>query len=214
MQRRLKERLIGAAVLVMLAVIFIPMILNDTSQTESRITKSNIPAKPDNQFSSRMIPLGDATGTNTQTQPVAQPPTDTHRKTETGELSGTQEPSATRAVPPAPHAPAPVPEATRSTDKKTAKAATESKPTASGEDIGLTAWVVQLGSFSSEANANSLNDKLHKAGYASFVEPLKQGGNVIYRVRVGPELLHSKAEKLKEGLHEKMKMDGIVLAYP
>lgn len=219
MQRRLKERLIGAAVLVMLAVIFIPMLLNDTSQTESRITKTNIPAKPDTQFNSRMVPLGDAPAPDVQKSPDTRPPAETQPKPDTQQAAATQKQPATRTTEPAPAAPAPAPApapeaAGRSTDKKTVEESPKPKPAAGKEDIGLTAWVVQLGSFSSEANANNLNDELHKAGYTSFVEPLKHDGNVIYRVRVGPELLRSNAQKLKERLHEKMKLDGIILAYP
>ena len=214
MQRRLKERLIGAAVLVMLAVIFIPMILNDTSQTETRITKSNIPAKPDTKFSSRMVPLGDATGPDTQETPAAQPPAETQQKPDTRPSAATQKTPQAQVAPSAPAAPALGPETGRSTDKQTAKETPKTKPASAREDIGVTAWVVQLGSFSNETNANNLNDELHKAGFASFVEPLKQEGNVVYRVRVGPELLRSNAKKLKERLHEKLKLDGIILAYP
>ena len=71
-----------------------------------------------------------------------------------------------------------------------------------------------IGSFSSEKNANNLNDELHKAGFSSFVEPVKQGANEIYRVRVGPELQHSDAQKLKDQLRKKKKLDGMILPYP
>ena len=64
MERSLKERLVGAAVLVILAVIFIPMLFNDTPGNEPVITESNIPPKPDDipvppeaDFNSRIIPL-------------------------------------------------------------------------------------------------------------------------------------------------------------
>ena len=57
MERRLKERLIGAAVLAMLAVIFIPMILDDSAQTNAPITKTNIPPPPKAGFKSRIVPL-------------------------------------------------------------------------------------------------------------------------------------------------------------
>ena len=60
MQQRLKERLIGAVVLVMLAVIFIPMILDDTTQTNSVITESNIPPRPEMEFTSRIMSIQEA----------------------------------------------------------------------------------------------------------------------------------------------------------
>jgi len=208
MQRRLKERLIGAAVLVMLAVIFIPMILDDTSHTESTITETNIPARPDTEFSSRIVPLTDAGDTITRTAPEASEITTsvtTPEETTPIETRSASADTGTEA------APAP-------TAENDTVAAGEDKsvetPVNSKGDIGLTAWVIQLGSFSSEKNANNLNDELHKAGFSSFVEPLKQGTKVIYRVRVGPELLRSDAQALKDRLRKDMKLDGMILSYP
>jgi len=56
MEQKLKERLAGAAVLVAIAVIFIPIILSDSLETES-ISGSNIPEKPETNFNSRIIPV-------------------------------------------------------------------------------------------------------------------------------------------------------------
>ena len=214
MQRRLKERLIGAAVLVMLAVIFIPMILDDTTHTESTITESNIPAKPETEFSSRIVPLTDSevpadddTVTDSEeTAPAETTPVDTVPAEPTTAETAKADTTPDETI----QAPAPASE-----DKAvTAAEKSGEKPTSGKGDIGLTAWVVQLGSFSSENNANNLNDKLHKAGYSSFVEPVKQGSNEVYRVRVGPELLRSDAQKLKDRLRKNMKLDGMLLPYP
>ena len=80
--------------------------------------------------------------------------------------------------------------------------------------VGVSAWIVQLGSFTDEVNAQSLNNKLREAGYPAFVEPLKRNGKISYRVRVGPEIKRSEADKLLKNLKEKMKLDGIVVSYP
>ena len=191
MHRRLKERLIGAAVLVMLAVIFIPMILDNTSQTETTITQSNIPARSDDEFNSRIIPITGSSESDTQQAPaVAQPIPE-------------KETVSVAVV------------TTRPVEEETAQREQSRKnPKSKIEDVGLTAWVVQLGSFTNETNAKTLNDELRKAGFSSFVEPLKQGPKLIYRVRVGPELLRSDAQLLKDKLDSRLKMDGIILAYP
>ena len=81
-------------------------------------------------------------------------------------------------------------------------------------DVGLSAWIVQLGSFTDEDNAQSLNEKLRKAGYPAFVEPLKKNGKISYRVRVGPEIKRSEADLLLKNMKDKMKLDGIVVSYP
>ncbi len=81
-------------------------------------------------------------------------------------------------------------------------------------DVGLSAWVVQLGSFSSKENAESLNKRLKEAGFRSFVEPLQQNNSTNYRVRVGPEIKPHEAQKIKNKLNKSMDMKGIVVEYP
>jgi len=57
---RLKRRLVGAGVLVSLAVIFLPMLLEERGPRVS-IDSSNIPPKPpvDEEYHSRILPLPD-----------------------------------------------------------------------------------------------------------------------------------------------------------
>ena len=57
MEQQLKERLIGATVLVTVAVIMIPIILDDSVQKDVTITETNIPPRPDNQFNTRVVPI-------------------------------------------------------------------------------------------------------------------------------------------------------------
>ncbi len=191
MEQHLKERLIGAAVLVMLAVIFIPMILDNSSQIDSTITKTNIPAKPDGDFSSRIVPLQES---NNKPTPA---------ETEVARVITREEHDRKVKIEPQPVI-----------QEKSAPKQTEIPDTQTADKVGLTAWVVQLGSFTSEANANALNEKLRKAGYAAFVEPLKQKSRIIYRVRVGPELLRSDAQALQEKMKLTMQLEGIVIHYP
>ncbi len=196
MEQGLKERLVGAGVLVILAVIFIPMLFDETPETEPVITESNIPPKPDNipappegDFSSRIIPLqqekSDTTVTTPEEKTEDKPTEENTMATDTIAATGEQKPSAAVVV--------------------NGESAT---------NVGLSAWVVQLGSFASEENAQALNKKLREADYEAFVEPLKQETDVIYRVRVGPELKRSDAESIRDQLKKTMKLDGIVTQYP
>ncbi len=211
MERRLKERLIGAAVLVMLAVILIPMVLDDRSETDMRITESNIPARPDDSFNSRIVPLRDSE--LTAVKPDV--PEETNIDIETidqvdAEFIGPtvveeQEQGIDKLVEPA-ESSAVMSNAEQREVPKT--------PTTDNIKLAATAWVVQLGSFSSQENATTLNLKLREAGYPSFVEPVKRQSGIAYRVRVGPELLRSDALKLAEKLLENMQIEGIVIRYP
>ena len=211
MEQGLKERLVGAAVIVILAVIFIPMLLDDTEDQEIVITETNIPPKPENMplppsedesiipadsnFSSRIIPV--------QEEPAVE---------EVDEVPESVVQNTEETVPPTEQKENKAPTPEQTTGQKSAAAISKSEESAN--NVGLSAWVVQLGSFSSEKNAQELNQKLKKAGFRSFVEPLKQNDTTSYRVRVGPELRRSDAQAIKEKLKNNMQIEGIIVQYP
>lgn len=201
METELKQRLIGAAVLVILAVIFIPMLL-DTSVDEKQVMSgTNIPPQPADMpapppaedFSSRIIPL-------------EQPPEDAPAP-ETAE-SPEPEPS----IGPEPAVEGPPPSDSAATAEATHAPVVENAGKAGS--VGVTAWVVQLGSFSNAENAETLNQKLRRAGYKAFVEPLRQNNSTVYRVRIGPELKRSDAEAINASLKQDLQMEGIIVHYP
>ncbi|MGH8120091.1 MAG: SPOR domain-containing protein [Gammaproteobacteria bacterium] len=193
MEQKLKQRLTGAAVLVILAVIFIPMFLDTAKEGQQGMDETNIPVQPpdipvppEEDFSSRIVPL---------LQLPEQTPAE---ETES-------------ALPP------PAVEVTAPSDSTVSESKTP-QPEVLSEDqadrVGVSAWVVQLGSFTSKDNAEVLNQKLRQAGFKSFVEPLNQDGETSYRVRVGPELKRSDADGINELLKTTMQMEGIVVHYP
>ena len=57
MDEQLKQRLIGAAVVISLGVIFIPMILDGGRHTEFEKVRIEIPEKPEVDYSSAIAPL-------------------------------------------------------------------------------------------------------------------------------------------------------------
>ena len=224
MERRLKERLIGAAVLVMLAVIFIPMVLDNNSDTDVKIEKSNIPARPEDSFNSRIVPLEGSDLTPLPVKdiekdeaPATTIETVTAEKVEEVEKDEVIEKARPASTVIEPEQPVATTEAAIVPEKvieEKLQEARESARAAGAGAVGTAAWVVQLGSFSSKENASALNEKLRKAGYPSFVEPLKRSSGMAYRVRVGPELKRSNAQKLQEKLNKEMKIEGIVVRYP
>lgn len=198
MHQRLKERLVGAAVLVIIAVIFIPMLLTGPIDSNS-INKTNIPERPAEKFSSKLVPLNDSLESvienqNTSTDFLNGEPLN-QKLTETTEEI-TNNATEQNAV------------------ETTSVKKTIHEKTISDKKVGLTAWVVQLGSFSTKVNADKLNLSLRKAGFPAFVEPLTKKGKTSYRVRVGPEILRADADALLKKIKSKMKLDGIVLSYP
>ena len=202
MEQKLKERLVGAAVLVAVAVIIIPIILSDSPETES-ISGSNIPEKPESNFNSRIIPVikhdGKTSSRDMQSNSIG---------SKDKQIKTNQETVKEIVV-----------EKIETISEKTAEINSSKKENEVKEpeieaNVGLSVWIVQLGSFSSEENAQSLNKKLRKAGYPAFVEPLNKNGQTSYRVRVGPEIKRSDAELLLKKLKDNMGMEGILVSYP
>jgi len=185
LNERLKQRLVGAVVLVSLAVIFIPMLLDGGERSTMPMFGSNIPEKPDYQFEPLEIPL----------QPV--PPIAEER------------PVLIDKPEPAPEAEAPRP----TSEAKAPPAAPNTQPQPSADTDKTVGWVVQVGSFSRSDNALALRDKLRSKGFTAFVERVKTAEGTIYRVRIGPELKRESAERQLQRLQREMKLKGIVLGH-
>lgn len=197
----MKERLTGAVVLVLLAVIVIPLILDDSRVVEPRITTTNIPEKPDEEFTTRLLPIPepDEVFPAEEEAEEASPAPARTGGADTAVMGEAEEPGPAAAA-----------------EIEAEVMAEEAGAGAEVEVAGLTGWVVQVGGFSRE-NADSLNERLRAAGYSSYVvdEPVRAGdGALLYRVRVGPEVLQSEALKLKAKLKKDMDLDGFVLNYP
>jgi DedD protein len=187
MDLSLKQRLLGAIVLIALAVIFVPMLLSGPAPKQTSETVNlAIPPAPDREFQNRVLPV-DAT----QQQPTAASATPgvTSEKLATVETPPrpAEIPQPTEAVPttptpaaakpemptPAPATPAPKPEAPTAADKAPGRAA-------NGR------FFVQLGIYSSQKNADDLVASLKQGGYPAFAEASEFQGKPGQRVRVGP----------------------------
>lgn len=191
---QLKQRIVGAIVLVALGVIFIPMILNH-DDSRSGITGSNIPPKPQvlTQLSQQSMP---------------KPPAVPAQPAETRQLVDKGTPSLPKASssPPPPAAPAPVKPAAPSA------ATGKHKPAAPAVAHG---YVVQIASFTERNKALRLRNRLRKAKYTCFVEAVTGKHGALYRVRVGPVIKKAEAERLQRRIARYLKLRGtLVMRYP
>lgn len=218
MDETLKKRLVGATVLVSLVVIFVPMLLDDEPMVDSGITETNIPPKPANDFSSRVIPAED--------EELAIPPV-----TARPEIVPLVPPPAPAAVaePPKPAEPAvpAAPAAPVAADKKTVVAEKKVEPPVQPSPAekpqpvqpreGLAAWVIQVGSFSNRENAEKLVETIRKMKYDTFMEQADVDGKTLYRVMVGPEVERKLADQMLVKLNKDIKsldLKGRVRSYP
>jgi DedD protein len=191
--RRLKQRLVGAVVLVSLVVIFVPMLLEEGPVLRSGISETNIPPTPPelDDFPSRVLPLPE----DPPAQPTAEPEpgytgdTDPMGPARTApEVEAEQPVEPAQQMPPAaPPAPQPPPPA---------------KDSMQEPRVGISAWVVQVASFEKRENADSLVQRLRKSALDAFVEEAELGRRTWYRVRVGPELDRNEADATRDRIGE------------
>lgn len=181
----LKQRLVGASVLVALGVIFIPMILERSSDDESLTVRMEIPAKPDIDFKNR---LDDPPVIEEVEWPesVEQATAEIRAENTAGQPPAEALPEAVRAPEPeaAPLAPKPTARNLPPSVKSPKAAATPQQ------------WIVQLGSFSKETNALVMADKLKAAGYKAFVKTADTPAGRVYRVRIGPMTERTAAQQM------------------
>ncbi|QIZ77176.1 SPOR domain-containing protein [Ferrimonas lipolytica] len=94
-------------------------------------------------------------------------------------------------------------------DKKVAKA-TNTKPKSTSVKAG---WSVRMGSFQNADNVKRLVAKLRQQKYPTYTIPAKPIDGALTVVFVGPEIDKQRVETLRTDLVKKMKMSGTVVAY-
>jgi DedD protein len=192
MDQGLKERLVGAAVLIAIAVWLIPWVLDGPeAPLESSSGSLQLPvAEEPMPMRTQRLRLGDPppaeepAGLSTDASPAA--PTAAAAAEPADSPRDDAAPSTTDSSTQAPVVASALPEPERrSTPADPAPAAaTPPKPAlaaATGD------WTVQLGSFSDEANARRVAQRSGTYGYKADVSSYRSGGGrTLYRVRVGP----------------------------
>jgi DedD protein len=158
MDRRVKERLIGATILVVLVVLLVPEFLSGPHTAA-------MPPAPGSAGSVRTYRVDVA---NIDTAPPAPQPS----------------PASALANEAAPVA-APAPLAAQA--PVAAQPPVVAKPAAIARAPAAAAgWTVQLGSFASKANAESLMRQLKTEGFNAYLAPIGTAGAQRFRVRLGP----------------------------
>lgn len=201
-----KQRMIGALVLIALAVIFLPMLF--TRQDETRQVQVSVPAAPQApatpQVKVEPVPVPEP-------QVLPQEPLQ-----EEAEVVQQQAPSMpiqpAPAVAATPAAKKPVetvqPSAPVAAAKvpPVAKADTSSRIDPNGLPVS---WSVQLASLSNRAGADNLQKSLRAQGYNAYVRSA-DGKN---RVFVGPLVERAEAERLRDVINRQQKLKGFVVRF-
>lgn len=186
----MRERLIGAAVLVIIAVILIPWLVSRAHHPQDEVvTRSPWPASASTPSQPYVLPL----------QTTA--PATSGMATGSPETAGEDQTMAIAArTPPA------------STSASTVQPSAQDKP-ATGHEPGGSAsapgssqpaadsgWSVQAASFSDLDAAQTLADQLRQAGFSVSLAPHQVGKTTYYRVRVGPYPSETRARAAAPGV--------------
>lgn len=184
MEVRVRERLVGALVLVAIVVLLVPAVLKGPERAPEGS------ARPENK--SVVVELDEAGPPAQDEVLVPEPPAPQPATPTTGPLP---QPAATQ-----PAANVNSAAATRQAPAVTTRPAA-AQPAASTA-IETPAWAIQLGAFSTREKADSLVASLRKRGYAAFVLEYRGSGKVLHRVRVGPEQDRERAVAIAERLRK------------
>ncbi|MCP2073543.1 UNVERIFIED_ORG: DedD protein [Pseudomonas lini] len=208
-----KQRMVGALVLVALAVIFLPMLFS--RQDEQRQVTVEAPAAPQ---APSVPPV--------QVEPVAVPepqalpqepvPSDEELAEQppvpstpiapapAAPAASSKPPAAPTAVPAAPAIkPAPTQPITAATPKPDT---TQRRVDANGLSVS---WSVQLASLTSRESAESLQKSLRSQGYNAYIRSA-DGKN---RVFVGPLIERAEADRLRDLLSRQQNLKGFVVRF-
>lgn len=198
MDRALKERIIGAVVLVVFVVLVVPIFL-DGPPGEGEVVSERV-----------LLPGQDAQKMQTVVLKPdrADPVPSTNATPAAAEQAA--EPAPVSQATPTPEPVAQKPPAAEPRTEPVPAKATQEKPAATSP-TGM--WAVQLGSFSNKDNAEKLAADLRKQGYAAFLSQLDTDSGQLHRVRIGPQKDRESAEAMAARLL-KVGHKGQVVPHP
>jgi len=195
MDSALKQRLLGAAVLIALAIIFVPMMLSNAPQKQVSTTENMaIPPPTERKFEIRTLPVDTASPpTAVPAAPPAVDPNrvatvDTHAPARTDAHPESSTAPTTAATKPDLIKPDSVKPDSSKPEPKPAPAETKPAPApvAAPPSTPAGRFAVNLGVYADQAHADALVAKVKALGQHAYSEPTEYQGKQALRVRVGP----------------------------
>ncbi|BBO27266.1 MAG: SPOR domain-containing protein [Pseudomonadota bacterium] len=195
MASALQNRLVGTVILVAVAVIFLPDML-DGKKTSNQDVFVNVPPAPNQK------PI-----VNPEPFPAERVASATQRPIEiVNEPALDDEPEPQVAAP----------DETVTAEVSSAgndDLARQTVVEAPDEASTGNSWVIQLGSFRHQKNVKQLLDKLEDAGYRAFSKPIVTSSGPLTKVFVGPNLDKSTLETAIPHLQELTGLKGKVTTF-
>lgn len=204
LDKGIKQRMVGALVLVALAVVFLPMLF--TREDEMRQVQVEAPQAP----AAPSVP-------DVQVEPVAVPepqalPEEPEQSPVVVNESKAPVGTPSQPISASPQVQAPVAKVEPRPEPVQQPAAAAQKPqTASKVDPnGLpVSWSIQLASLSSRPGADNLQKTLRGQGYNAYI----RSADGLNRVYVGPLIDRAEAERVRDVINRQHKLKGFVTRF-
>ncbi|MFS0827816.1 SPOR domain-containing protein [Pseudomonas phoenicis] len=207
LDKGVKQRIVGALVLVALAVVFLPMLF--TRQDEVRqvhVEAPQAPAAPkmaDVQVEPVAVPEPQVSPEKTLQAPVVV--NESNAPVTTPRQPITPSPQVQSQAPVAKAAPTPEP-----ARQASAQPAAKAQATAKVDPNGLPAsWSIQLASLSSRPGADKLQATLRSQGYNAYI----RSTDGLNRVFVGPVIERAEAERLRDVINRQHSLKGLIVRF-
>lgn len=216
----IKQRIIGALVLVSLGIIIIPMLLNGGTILEQSLSANNIPVMPKKLNTvlpkvpePMVMPAAKAITAYPERTLTKNAQTDIKVSSPIALNKKVLKTNVLKAIPAAEKKQAELKKKIRPKSKTIADTTYQkaSKPVSS--EIN-TAYTLQIASFSKKDNANALQKKLRGKKHKAYIESIKTSKGRIYRLRVGPYLKYDQISSIKKQIEKQFKLkDTVILKY-
>lgn len=230
MEERFKQRLVGAVVLVSLAVVFVPILFDmprEMNEGTSTTGISEIPERPWGGSESSVsitldLPQTPRVDAEVQRERNRNAPAreDEDTGTASKDTASASVDSGNTAVDVTSNSSGAVASAKVPSVSRSKASATTRKPddgTGNGQAAAAQAsggWMIQLGSFQKPENALALRKRLQSRGYPAFVKSGSSAQGAVSRVFVGPMSDRRQAKTSATKLQREMALEGIVMRSP
>ena len=210
----LKQRLVGALILVALGVVFWPIIFVEPGD-QPAAEQPRIPPRP--AVDTTAIEAPDMAGLRPSQEVEAQ------KEARAAELAwpvpapGAKKQAETNAVATAPavveeQKPAASVAKTPSAPKKQTRTEPPEKLVVDSDGVPV-AWILQVASVSSSDKADELRDRLLKVDQKAYVKRVKSNGKSLYRVYIGPKFERAALESIQPRIDREFGVKSMIARY-
>lgn len=193
-----KHRIIGAIIVVSLAVIFVPMILGEREPPSRPGPVIEVPKRgeTENLADTRVVvvpvePIKSASSLRRRVPSTTKSIDTAQTESNTQAEKSARPPVNSKAL------------ATKTVSARVPKSSARTQ-----------GWIVQVGTFASLSNATRLRDKLKTSGYSVDEENITLEGNKAVRLRVGPFQDKPAALRARANIQNDLGVQGVVLSHP